>query len=406
MSNNILIIGDGGRKDILSMFSQVSKSKRNNTYFIEQNISPSKEYDKYGFVIKWNQFECAFSLLKNKKISKVVFLHFGDYNEIAIRVACQELHIKTYMLSHGLSFPNNLEAQNKVDLKTNNKWNIRLKQNLALRNITYLKNTFYKNTTAKSSRYNQAFLKSYFKTRSKNTMLDTFKKMEHDLLKLDYFICFNKSNREWFIKKHKLTGLDCKKFLLIGFPIFDSLVGIKEGIKTDNNRILLIDQPFYEKSLLGWTLKHKQEFIDRLLKTGKEILVKPHPLNNVKFWNDYPTIKVITKNNDFIRVLTASKIVLGFNSTLLLPLAALNNKVIFALENHPVKQVRPYFSSFLTESGVAKLIMTSDELEKELENLSELMESQNKNKEQFTKDWLYQFDGKSKSRLTTILEAK
>lgn len=405
--NNILIIGDGGRSDILSMFSETSESTHTDLYFIEHNKSDNLiVYNNYGEVLLWNQFENAYSLLNKYKINKVVFLHFGDYNEIATRVACKELKIPTYMLSHGLSFPNKLEAQNNVDLASMDTLKNKIKQNSLIKELLYLKNSFYKNTVTKSSKTSQVFLKLFFKTRSKNTMLDTFKKLDNDLLKLDTFICFNNSNKEWFIKKHKLDENYLNRIVTIGFPTFDNFTLSQTTETSEAKNVILIDQPFYEKSLFGWTLIHKKTFIDVLLKNGIILNIKPHPLGDHSFWDQYPTVNVLSNDVAFMKELSTKNVILGFNSTLLLPLAAMKNKAIFALEIHPERQEKPYFSDFLTESGVAKLINNYNELENELKNVAELTKSQNQHKDIFIRNWLYKFDGKSKERLTSILTSK
>lgn len=389
------------------MFGQIKKDKRTSLIFIENTNTLLKTrqniYVKYGQAYLWNNFKDAYHLLSSLEITKVIFLHFGDYNEIAIRVACKKHSINTFMLSHGVSFPDQMERQNQIDLNTNKLWKNKLKNNFAVRSLTYFKNVFYRNTVNRSKKNDQKFLKTYYKTRAKNTMLDSFKKINHSLLKLDFYIAFNRNNKNWFIKKHHININNHNKILLTGFPSFDVFYKLNADYELNSSSILFIDQPFYEKSLFGWEISHKKKLFNYLLETGKQILIKPHPLCDLSFWKEYPQIKIISDEEDFLTKVVSTSIIIGFNSTLLLPLCALKNKAVFALETHPLPQKKPYFSDFLTTSGVAKQITSLNQLKGELLDTQKLIENQNKFKPQFCEEWLHKFDGNSTQRLTDIL---
>jgi hypothetical protein len=85
-----------------------------------------------------------------------------------------------------------------------------------------------------------------------------------------------------------------------------------------------------------------------------------------------------------------------------MPLMAMKHTVSFSLEMHPVKlEKEPSF--FLTATGAINKIDSWEQLVDAFKNLDVIFQEQKRNKEKFTEDWLYKFDGKSTERVKNIL---
>jgi len=397
---NILIIGDGGRKDILSMFDDLINSS--NLIFLLHKAHNSFSYSTYGKTILWEDYRDAFYLLEKNKIDKTIFLQYGDYNEIAIRTACNENSIPSYMLSHGLLDYNNYNAIKNKSIEINKRFKNRLKNSFIGSKLSQQKNRFYFNTLKISNKNNSKFLHSYFKIRSRKSMLESFALINHENLKLNKYLCFNDNCVNWYSQKHQLTKEETRNCKIIGIPYFDHYATLSSN-EINSGSVIFIDQPFFEQSLWGWTENLKTQFINDLLAVlnGKTLYIKPHPTGNINFWKKFKKIKII--ENNWLDKLSETTIILGFYSTLLIPLAALPNKVMFTFENHPIKKSSKEFSFFLTQSQVAKKISSIQELKEHFNNLERIQNEQNAHKIEFAIKWLCKFDGKSKERLTKFI---
>lgn len=405
VSKNILIVGVSGRKDILSLFENIKENA--NLFFLLHRNSLTKDsakYESYGTVVTWEENNNAFELLKRLNVNLIVFLQFGDYNEIALRVAAKESKIASYMLSHGFMDSNNYQVIKEVSIESNKSLKNRLKNSALGSVISKNKNKFFQNTLKSSSVKNRDFMRMFFSLRSRFSMLETFDKIEHENLRLDKYICFNNNCKKWYTIKHKIkekTQSDC---ILIGLPYYDDYFEIK-GVNGSLKNILFVDQPFFEQSLFGWTKEIKRDFINQIikLKGDAKFYVKEHPIGNREFWNQFENKIIVVKEENWMEVLSKTNIVIGFYSTLLLPLAAMNNKVMFTFENHPIKQTENLFSDFLTKNEVAEQCLTVNDFFDCLENIVKLQRKQNSKKLNFINNYLYKFDGKSKERLFNLI---
>jgi hypothetical protein len=93
--------------------------------------------------------------------------------------------------------------------------------------------------------------------------------------------------------------------------------------------------------------------------------------------------------------------VIGFYSTLLMPLIAFSHTTCFALEMHPDSGGYDN-SAFFVATGAIKKITNWQELLEGIRDEKELHELQSQYKQSFTEQWLYKFDGRSSERLKEI----
>ncbi|MDX5423409.1 MAG: hypothetical protein LPK14_14225, partial [Hymenobacteraceae bacterium] len=136
---------------------------------------------------------------------------------------------------------------------------------------------------------------------------------------------------------------------------------------------------------------------------GYHLYVKPHPTQE-SFYKEYLVDHVAASIIDFDELhekLAGNNIVIGFFSTLLLPLTALPHTTVLTLENHPAGRLN--VSKSFIDAGVAHPIYDLEELHEVLPRIEEIHRKQLPNKAKFTEDWLYKFDWKSGERLRDIL---
>ena len=396
MLDNILIIGDYSRNDLLSPFDLLI-GKINMfflTYFSAKQL-PNQNARQYGTILFWNEYSSGFELIKKIKIKKIIFYEYETFNNIALRAAAKQLGIKCIHLEHGYRdyVLTNQYQKNKQKTK-----NLIYKIPFVSYCKLFFKSRFYYNTYKKCNNELKKQLLLFYKTRSTHGILSTFKKIDSPLLKLDFYINFSSENFKYFRKKHHLKD-DFKHFKLIGFPQFDNAsLAAKSNLSFNSNKLLFIDQPFLEQNLFGWTKELKFNFLNNLKKVAKEngleLIIKPHPVNDMSIYKK--TLCEIVRNILFENY--SYRFVIGFYSTLLFPVAAIPSTLLICLNNHPVPFEKIDENIFVKNKVAIGLNQLSDLSEKSLN-----MKILDKDRIEFIKKYLYKFDGKSKDRLTKII---
>ncbi len=401
---NILIVGDYCREDFLMPFDQVKDCL--NLYFIEYTSKDelrNSDYKKYGTAIFWKDFSDAYDLLRKIKPNKVLFYFIETYNHVALNVASKSSGIKTYHLEHGIR---NYAISNSVSKQTDADINIFRKFNPFTMYNRVKNRLFFANTVKKSNDTDRKALNEYYEVRSTNSILDTFKKYKARFRIADHYISFSPEIFEFHIKNDHLPSTHPVTF--IGVPGFDKYSNIvcEENL---NNHIVFIDQCLPEQGLLAWSQDYRKKImkqINDLILAPKSLnmYVKKHPLSDSKIWaniaDEHPNIVLLDNDDDLKKILSRNRVVIGFNSTLLLPLIAQNHTICFSLEIHPNGEK---YSEFLTVFKSITPVYTIEELADKLNNIDNIHFYQSKYKEEFMRKWLSIFDGNSIERFSKIL---
>jgi hypothetical protein len=388
---NLLIVGDYGRNDVLKDLELIYIKA--NLFFIEfetPKALTNDNYKSYGTAVFWKDFSDAFTLLEKLKINKVVFYVFESFKHIALRTAGLQLCIPCWHLEHGFR---SYEIQKGIAPPV--KFVSFFKKKVILLKMFFYSN-FYKNTWFKSTKRFREQLSQYYVLRALNTPFNTFEGLECEILKLDFYINFVPQNFDFFIKNHKL-GDSFSNVSFIGIPKFDELaLQSTKDIELNTNAILFIEENLAAQSLYGWNYENTKYLLDRLVEKTTEwdmsLVVKLHPLTKPDFFKQF---KCSFASDDFNNSFNY-KYIIGFNSTMLLPLAAFRSVTIFCLKapdpNHDYK-------NHLVESKVAWELLTIDHL---TQNMLDIPIDENA-RLNYIEEWLYEFDGMSGQRLLSLL---
>ena len=401
----ILVIGDFNRNDFLLPFAVAKDSV--SLYFLEylsKDQIINSTYKKYGKAIFWKDFTSAYDLLEKIKPAKVFFYFIESYNHVAINAACKEAGIPTYHLEHGVR---NYEVYHRVS-KEKNKTKTPFTKRLNPVTISrkYKNRRFFNNTLKKSSQSLKSALQDFYEVRSAHSIVDAFKINTSRYRIADHYISFSPE----IFKFHQINDHLPEDYPVtyVGVPGFDRFADLNATSEINNN-LLFIDQPMPEIGELGWDQDYRKQLISQinnaiLVPLKMKMFIKTHPLSDLKVWNQIARynsqIELITDEEEFEKLITKNRIVLGFNSTLLLPLIALKHTVSFSWVSHP-KQGNQ--SQFLTDSNAIDPVDSVESLLIKLENLDLVWKKQSEHKLAFTQKWLYAFDGKASERLTKLI---
>ncbi|KAA9327392.1 polysialyltransferase family glycosyltransferase [Adhaeribacter soli] len=418
----LLIVGDYNRNDFLSMFDDLKDSF--NFYFIEfasEAEVTSFKFKEYGQNVFWKDFTDAYDLLEQLKPSKVVYFFIESYNHVALNVACKAKGVSTYILEHGFRNSNIAELIHvgRKEKSVNGKFSFsKMSLNRVSSIFRKLVNIstflFYFRTAVKSETRIAEFLLKYYWVRSRRSTLDTIRLIDSDLRRADIYISFSPAVFDSYKQLDVLAASHQVQF--IGIPYFDKFHKAlrKANPGPGKEKIaLFVDHPHVTKGLFGWTEENKVQFIAELVKActgeGYRLLIKSHPsgLKDQNCWK-----KVIAGNSQVELIdqetleenISAISLVLGFYSTLLLPLAAIPGTVLFTFETHPeLDPGKGYLSEHLVESGVGHPLLKVEEFRQAIKDLHLYKIEQQKNKESFINKWMYKFDGQSGQRLQNFL---
>lgn len=403
----ILLVGDYNRSDFLYVARLLHTEA--DFFFIEylnKSGFKNKECLQYGQVLFWKDYESAYGLLKKLNPQKVLFYFIESYNHVALNVACKVENIPTFHLEHGLRFsPAYYKMVNESRPKQQRK---KTQTNILNRVIgfydKYRNRRFFQRTAAKSPAAGQAFLKQYYAVRSSNSIHETFKKLKSPLRLAGGYISFSPIIFNYHKEVEALPEAYPVHFT--GIPAFDHFYQWR-AITASGNAILFIDQPLAEQGLFGWTDEYRLDFLKnlaaRVAATGRQLYIKPHPLNNTTAYAAlWAFEKVAVLEKEWEHLIPGIDTVLGFSSTLLLPFMAMEHICCFTMEIHPQKTGVPY-SEFLLNSGACHSAASFEELLEMVQQRPAWHAQQKKAKEYFIQNWMYKFDGKSSERLRMLL---
>ncbi|MBJ6119338.1 hypothetical protein JAO76_14100 [Pontibacter sp. BT310] len=406
----LLILCDHNREDFLLPYKCIKEKAE--LLFLE---FPSKKsitadyYKEYGKVTFWSEYKDAFSLLEQVNPKKVIFLWIDTYQQVALNLACKIKGIRTYIIEHGIrDWRANIELEqyffNPVNISLSNRF-----KTLSTELIPRLKTRlFLLNTLRKLPEPEKSFLKDYTRLRRKSTYHTIKQKVISELRLPNAYISY--SPKVFSVHQHfdKIRTDHVVHF--IGVPLYDELANTiykADSLISQSKSIVLIDQGLANRNLLGWRIDSYKQFLKELNHychlSGFTLHIKFHP-SDINAVSDYNLNKISVKiidDTQLKQLLPHTPVIIGFFSTLLLPLAAMSHTTLITLENHPAGKLD--VSKSFVDAGVAHPVYSLDELPEALNNIEQLHQQQLPNKKKFEQDWLYKFDGKAGERLRDIL---
>ncbi|MEP1094449.1 MAG: polysialyltransferase family glycosyltransferase [Cyclobacteriaceae bacterium] len=391
-----IIIGIDYNQEYLAEFVKCI-DKELNVYLIHYS-SPSESsstlFEKYGSILYWKDFHGAYDLLEKLDPFKVVFFELETLNQVALNVACKEKKIKTVFCDHGLSL---MEPSLKLDrvMKPQMKFSFsKFKRNPfhVVRN-----RLFYVYTVKNASKKGANFLKEFKNIRLENSILQTYLEVDDKLLYPTEYYCISPENYKFQSSLNKDSDIPVSYF---GFLDFDHMFHVTQA--KNKKHLLYIDQPYAKGKLFGWSVQTKAIWIDELAiwcdQNDFDLVVKKHPRESEEVWKAV-THSNINYTNDLISYLPSTQIVVGFNSTLLVSLAALDHIVLFCVRFHPDGNENE--TEIFINEGVANWIDGVTSLV-DKKDIHSIWQKQRSNKSNFCERWLYKKDGNSARRLKEL----
>lgn len=403
--DSVLIVGDFRRLDLHYLARAASKKYR--VYFLELDIQTNPmntAFKKYGQELRIQDFVNGFDILKSLNIVKVFFFSFVNIHEVLFNLVCKQISIPTIHVEHGVrdfDVTLNLNKLNKSRETSSVKIQIQsfIYKLRHCRELMHLRR-FDRQTFESLSSDLKSFYKEYHDIRIKNNFLDTCMLINNPLRNPNRYISFS----EVIFRFHRIKDHldDQAQVDFIGFPQFDDLLDLDES---NDRELLYIDQPFVEKSQFGWNTEFRKRLIqdihDKIAKKFNYILkIKPHPTSDQSFFksleSELERVKIIDAKEIY-----SNDIVLGFASTLLIPLAAQKNTICFSLDMHP--DIDFNYSAFLTNNEAIKQVSSIGDLMEEMDNLTALSQIQKRAKHLFIEEWMHIHDGNSFKRLLDVI---
>jgi hypothetical protein len=397
--DNFLIVADYSRQDFVSFFEGLPPSI--SLYFIDplnaQSVTPAPRFPPNSHRIYWKDFAHAQQLLQQLQISKVFVFFLEAYNHLALRAAAKTLGIPVVHLEHGYRSTQTLirptPAPPRLRLPASDRWDRFRTQLFFFRTLLMLPGALRRQ------------LWRFYRLRRKSKEA-VYQPGLLELLTPDAFISFSPAIFEVHRQRLQLSSVPVQ---FTGFPQFDAYLRLRPAPPLQHN-LLFIDQNLAEQGLLGWTPAHRQRLLEGMLahcrQTGVQLLVKPHPYSSPDFWQALARQEGVPLLDEagLQNALAENYLVLGFYSTLLLPLAALPHTVVFCIEDHPQPEEHSP-SAFLLAAGVAERIGSIGEMGEKLARAAAWQLQQAPHKAAFAKEWLYQTDGESQKRYLAALLA-
>lgn len=392
----LLFIIDYNQDYLLKYITPISSDV--NLYFIHY-ASPkerkSNSFLHHGKIIYWKDFKHASHLISLIKPLKVVFFELETLNQVALNAVCKSKGIKTIFCDHGLSM-----ISSTVAIDTEKKRN-RIKFNLHkyLRfPIDRIKNRLFFNRTCQASNKEvKKFLKKYKEIRLSNTIYQTFMKISNEQLRPSEYYSISPKNHEFHQYLDNNANIPVRYFGLLDF---DQMTSLKED--QEKKYVLYVDQPYAKMKLFGWNNSRKKKWIESInnwcqLK-GLQLIIKKHPREDRMLWDSIKNDNIKYPQDEYVDYLPNTSIVIGFNSTLLASLAAIQHLALFCVYRHPDGSTNEI--DFFVKEGIADWVTNIEDLSEEI--ILNTISKQQKNKSVFRENWLYNTDEKASDRLKAL----
>jgi len=403
----ILFLGiDLNRNDLLKNFTLLKD--RASCFFLE-NFSPAEVNgsvaENIGKIIYWKDYSDAFELIDSLKPDRIVYALIDNYYHFALFFAARQRQVPIFYIDHGIRFEEEIQQVYGMNHKKN--FGINISKSYPKAALGYYKHRFFRRTVRKLPNAESKILKKLFFDR---TLLDYGRFMISDghYLQPDDFIIY--SEETW--KYHKfLFGFAASKPRLhfTGIPALDEFIELGK-IPFDHKQpgVLYIDQPLHEQNHLGWTregkIRHLRDLASIVHSQGYRLYVKPHPWNETIYdeaMNDCPGFEVLKELN-FNFIQSNIRVVIGYNSTLLLGFCALENFLTICITDHPVI-FTPNLSQGIVKYHVAVELKKLNELGNILAHPANYMKDKADHLEEFHSGMMFSFDGLALKRTLDYL---
>jgi hypothetical protein len=403
----ILFLGiDLNRNDLLKNFTLLKN--RASCFFLE-NFSPlevsGSMAGEIGKIIYWKDFSDAFELIESIKPDKIVYALIDNYYHFALFFAARQNNIPIFYIDHGIRFEEEIEQVYGMYHKKGLAFSINKSYPKAA--LGYYKHRFFRKTVKKLPKAEGKILKKLFIDR---TILDygPFMIKDGHYLQPDDFIIY--SEETW--KYHKfLFGFTSRKprIQFTGIPALDEFTELgKVPFGHKKPGVLYIDQPLHEQNLLGWKRESKIEHLRMLAsivhEQGYKLYVKPHPWNETLYDEAMAESKEFEVLNemDFTFIQNNIRVVIGYNSTLLLGFCALENFLTICITDHPVI-FTPNLSQGIVKYHVAVEVKNINELGNVLKYPANYMKDKTDHLKEFHSGMMFSFDGMALKRTLDYL---
>lgn len=325
-------------------------------YFLDESIiihttkiTPERSNMKSKQIVENNSFDISFysiislkKLLKEKKVTSIIFFTYQSYYDILLNNLCKFLNIKRIFHDHGI-----------VTGKTIAKGGF---------NFYHILRYSY----AKIFRLVHYNINKYiFKYVSYNQTINKF-------ISFDCALVFCKNNFDVYTN---LIDLNDSKTVITGVPIFidenEKIVLSKTPVY--NKQILYIHQPLYKFGFTKMNYKDDINYILRLNnivnKYGYKLKLRFHPTEEVTIYEQYFSSEniSISKNNSLSVETASSEIVLGHWSTAILAGSSLGKKV-YILKYPLLHSVFENLNYIFRDLSCKHKIFSLTEFEEELSN--------------------------------------
>jgi Alpha-2,8-polysialyltransferase (POLYST) len=392
------------RADILKTFASVAEKAQ--CFFLE-NFTKDDISNPYVFsigkVIFWSEYRDAFQLLERIKPDKLIFVLLDNYYHLALFTAAKKKGIPVSYVDHGIRFEEEIKNAEQFEAPLHSGFRARIKKMYPLVAISFMRNSFFRNTSRQIDKHERRKLRILFFSRGQQAYASFMKAFGSQVIP-DHFILYSPETWKFYKKFFSVPDNANIKITYTGIPSLDLFSGYNFSDWGNRKSVLFIDQPLHEQKVLGWTKIKKYEFFiqlaERIMQSGYGLIIKPHP------WNEDIYARLQTEHGvQVLRdgmekyILESSVAFIGsFNSTLLLPFCAMDDVVTFCMENHPLS-LNPPLSAGITKYKTAVEI-------KNMEQLSHLLDEGYFNLAQkrnhiphFINEALFAFDGRSSQRM-------
>lgn len=338
----------------------------------------------------WYDFSSPFQLLKKIKPDKVILANGVSLYEVSLIIACNLLHIPVYCLQHGIMAPGFFKEieDEKVERNIDKlKYYFKVSQFY----LSTLRRVPLKTVPALLRFYRDAFTKGLFYA------------CHHNHFSLRYptgYICFTLHNAKYFLERDRV---DASKILSIGVPCFDHFFQADGTTATGKGSYaLLIDTVITEGGVPvseEYMSNYYRVFNSYCKMRGWKLAIKLHPWA-YKYQHLLADENIVYYRNMDKEALASTirdaQVVFSFFSTLLFPSLFINPHIV-AVE-HPV---HPFPNDLTGEGRLPKVVLDKGSSI----NLPDTFSYDPQFLNEIKENYLYRVDGKSKERLTHIIES-
>jgi hypothetical protein len=239
--------------------------------------------------------------------------------------------------------------------------------------------------------------------------------IEKNILNNTKFAVFGENSK----KELREWSIDPKNIIITGASLFDEIIPVINNKDKEENLITILTDGFYIYGLVD-----KEEYFATIKKWVMEIqkvpnlkiIIKPHPEEKehlaeyrelIKNFNNIELLETKSKE-ELYRLISKSKLIVNFGSTVALESMILNKPVITITNFHNSKIVEfERVIKRIMNSGASINVKKEEDISIPISQILENKDLQNKLKEKrdkFVKDSCYIIDGKSSQRTAEVIK--